>query len=519
MSIVVEVVVALGAVLVVFIHFLHVLVLRPKSLRAKLHRQGIHGPSPHFYFGNIPQIKSLLLQQQTQVKQQQDEHVPVSVSISHSWTSNLFPHMHKWTNQYGPTYLFSSGSIQWLMVADMEMVKEILLTTSLNLGKPSYLSKDMGPLLGQGILSSSGPIWAHQRKIIAPEFYLDKVKAMVDQIVDSTNIMLRSWESRIERDGVVSEIKIDEDLRSLSADIISKACFGSNYAQGKEIFTKLRDLQGLLSKISVGIPGFRYFPNKSNRQIWRLEKEINSNISKLIKQRQEEGREQDLLQMILEGAKNCDDLLSNSISQDRFIIDNCKTIFFAGHETTATTASWCLMLLATYQDWQDRARAEVLEVCGNGNLDASMLKSMKTLTMVIQETLRLYCPAVFLTRTALQDVKIKGIKVPKGMNMQIPISILLQDIDIWGPNAREFNPDRFANGVLGSCKIPQAYMPFGIGARVCPGQHLAMIELKVVLSLILLKFRFSISSSYCHSPAFRLVIEPGQGVVLNMTKI
>jgi hypothetical protein len=84
------------------------------------------------------------------------------------------------------------------------------------------------------------------------------MKAMVDQIVDSTNIMLRSWESRIERDGVVTEIKVDEDLRSLSADIISRACFGSNYVQGKEIFTKLRDLQKVLSTIYAGIPGFRY---------------------------------------------------------------------------------------------------------------------------------------------------------------------------------------------------------------------------------------------------------------------
>jgi cytochrome P450 len=132
---------------------------------------------------------------------------------------------------------------------------------------------------------------------------------------------------------------------------------------------------------------FRYLPNKNNRQIWRLEKEINSNISKLVKQRQEEGREQDLLQMILEGATNCegsDGLLSSSISRDRFIIDNCKTIFFAGHDTTSITASWCLMLLATYQDWQDRARAEVLEVCGNSNPDASMLRSMKTVCFILK---------------------------------------------------------------------------------------------------------------------------------------
>jgi cytochrome P450 len=133
---------------------------------------------------------------------------------------------------------------------------------------------------------------------------------------------------------------------------------------------------------------FRYLPNKTNRQIWRLEKEINTNISKLIKQRQEEGREQDLLQMILEGAKNCegsDGLLPNSVARDRFIIDNCKNIFFAGHETTAITASWCLMLLATYQDWQDRARAEVLEVCRNGNPNASMLRGMKTVCFTMHE--------------------------------------------------------------------------------------------------------------------------------------
>ena len=125
---------------------------------------------------------------------------------------------------------------------------------------------------------------------------------------------------------------------------------------------------------------FRYLPIRSNREIWRLEKEINSKISKIINQRLQGAQEQDLLQLIIEGAKNCegsDGPLSNSISRDRFIIDNCKNIFFAGHESTAITASWCLMLLAIHQDWQDCVRAEVLEVCGNNAPDASMLRSMK----------------------------------------------------------------------------------------------------------------------------------------------
>nr|KYP40612.1 Secologanin synthase [Cajanus cajan] len=502
-------------------HVFNSLVLRPRSLRAKLQRQGIQGPPPHFYLGNIPQIKTLLLQVQsaptTQVKDKEQD-----VSPSHAWPLTVFPHVQKWIKQYGSMYLFSSGNDQWLMVADIEMVKEIIMYTSLNLGKPTYLSKDLGPLLGQGILASSGQIWAHQRKIIAPELYLDKVKAMVNLIVESTNVTLRSWEARLESEGDISEIKVDEDLRSLSADIIARACFGSNYIEGKEIFSKLRDVQKLLSKVHAGIPGSRYLPNKSNRQLWRLEKEINSKILKLIKQRQEETHEQDLLQMILEGAKNCegsDGFFSNSISRDRFMIDNCKNIFFAGYETTAITASWCLMLLATHQDWQDRARAEVLQVCGKSAPDATMLKSLKTLTMVIQETLRLYSPQAHVVRTAFQDINLKGMLIPKGMNIQIPIPLLNQDPQLWGPDAHKFNPERFAKGAIGACKVPQLYIPFGIGPRVCVGQHLAMTELKEILSLILSKFRFSLSSSYCHSPAYHLVIEPAHGVVLKMSKI
>ena len=73
----------------------------------------------------------------------------------------------------GPMFLFSFGSIQLLGLTDTEIVKEISLCTSLSLGKPPNLVKDRGVLVGQGIGSSRGPIWAHQRKIIAPEFYID----------------------------------------------------------------------------------------------------------------------------------------------------------------------------------------------------------------------------------------------------------------------------------------------------------------------------------------------------------
>ena len=76
----------------------------------------------------------------------------------------------------GSIYLYSTGSIHALFVTDPDMVKELANCKSLELGKPIYLQKELGALLGMGILTSNGDLWARQRKVIAPEFFMDKVK-------------------------------------------------------------------------------------------------------------------------------------------------------------------------------------------------------------------------------------------------------------------------------------------------------------------------------------------------------
>lgn len=141
------------------------------------------------------------------------------------------------------------------------------------------------------------------------------------------------------------------------------------------------------------------------------------------------------------------------------------------------------------------------------------------LTMVIHETLRLFPPAAFVVRAASEDITFKDIMIPKGINFQIPIAMLHRQYDMWGPDAHKFNPERFARGIAGACKTPQAYMPFGVGSRVCVGQHFAMTELKVILSLILSKFCFSLSPAYHHSPTMRLVILPEHGVIIRLRKL
>nr|CAB3503466.1 unnamed protein product [Digitaria exilis] len=143
------------------------------------------------------------------------------------------------------------GNVVFLHVSRPDVVRDINLCVSLDLGKSSYLKATHEPLFGGGILKSNGEAWLQQRKIIAPEFFLEKVKGMVDLMVDSAQPLLKLWEERVDRNGGITDIKIDDDIRAYSADVISRTCFGSSYIKGKEIFMKIRELQQAVSKPNV----------------------------------------------------------------------------------------------------------------------------------------------------------------------------------------------------------------------------------------------------------------------------
>ncbi|KAL4599693.1 hypothetical protein ACB092_11G144400 [Castanea dentata] len=325
---------------------------------------------------------------------------------------------------------------------------------------------------------------------------MEKVKDMMNLMVESSITLVNSWTNLIESEGGVAVVHVDEYMRSFSGDVISRACFGSNYSKGEEIFLKLRELQEQMSKkvLFSGIP-------------------VRSLIMKVVKERKEGASENDLLQMIIEGATNSD---FGQDETDRFIVDNCKNIYLAGYETTAVSAAWTLMLLASNPEWQQRVRSEVLEICADQMPNVDMVRKMKTLTMVIQESLRLYPPVPVVSREAFRDMKFGDINVPKGVNVWTLMESLHQDPDIWEPDANIFNPERFANGVSGACKLPYVYMPFRVGPRTCLGQNFAMAELKILLAFIVSDFSFSLSPKYRHTPALKLTIEPEDGVNLHI---
>lgn len=139
--------------------------------------------------------------------------------------------------------------------------------------------------------------------------------------------------------------------------------------------------------------------------------------------------------------------------------------------------------------------------------------------MVIQESLRLYGPGVTTSREVLADMKLGELVLPKGVYIWFFLPALHRDPDNWGPDASEFKPERFAAGVSAACKHPQAYIPFGVGSRICLGQNFSMIEMKVTLSLLLYNFSYSVSPNYQHCPMYRMILMPKHGVRLLVSKV
>ncbi|KAG2627595.1 hypothetical protein PVAP13_3KG128701 [Panicum virgatum] len=321
-------------------------------------------------------------------------------------------------------------------------------------------------LFGQGLIGLSGEKWARHRRVIAPAFYKERVKAWIPEIAASTSSMLDRWEvqGEIRESRTEFEVDVYEGFHTLSADVISRVAFGSSYKEGNRIFQLQEEQMKLvaLAMRTLYVPGFRFVPTKKNRRRWSLDLELRSSLRKLI---EINGRKcedaKNLLGLMLSASKP-ESELRMGVEE---IIDECKALYFAGKETTAQLLTWATLLLAQNQEWQDRARDEVLQVCGKlEQPNAENLSNLKIVGMVLKETLRLYPSAVVVNRTATRDVRLGKLDIPAGTQLEFPIIDVHRDMDVWGTDADEFNPSRFADG--GSYHLG-AYFPFSLGPSIC----------------------------------------------------
>ncbi|KAK9927634.1 hypothetical protein M0R45_024810 [Rubus argutus] len=109
---------------------------------------------------------------------------------------------------------------------------------------------------------------------------------------------------------------------------------------------------------------------------------------------------------------------------------------------------------------------------------------------------------------------IKGSSPLTGVEISLPILLVHHDEELWGDDAKEFKPEKFAEGVSKVTNGQLSYLPFGGGPQVCIGQNFAMIEAKLALTLILQHFTFELSPSYAHASSSIASLRPQYGAHL-----
>ncbi|KAK3160500.1 hypothetical protein QOZ80_1BG0060280 [Eleusine coracana subsp. coracana] len=489
---------------------MEVLWWRPRRVEEHFARYGIRGPRYRFFVGCVREMVALMVAASANPMPRPYR--------SHNVLPRVLAFYHHWRKIYGSTFLIWFGPTPRLAVADPDLIREIMLSRADHFDR--YESHPMvRQLEGEGLVSLRGDKWAHRRKVLTPAFHMDNLKLLLPFVGKTVVDMADKWRGMAAATSGEVEIDVSEWFQVVTEDAITRTAFGQSYEDGKAVFKLQTQLMAFASEAfrKVFIPGYRFLPTRKNTSSWKLDKEIRKNLVTLIGRRQEavddekkvDGCGKDLLGLMI---KASNDKVSSHITVND-IVEECKTFFFAGKQTTSNLLTWTTVLLAMHPEWQERARKEVLDVCDPHDIPTrEQLAKLKTLGMILNETLRLYPPAVATVRRAKSDVELGGCLVPRGTELLIPIMAVHHDARLWGADATQFNPARFADGVARAAKHPAAlFIPFGLGARMCIGQNLALMEAKLTVAIILQRFEFRLSPNYLHAPTVLMLLHPQYG--------
>ncbi|TYH26936.1 hypothetical protein ES288_A02G028800v1 [Gossypium darwinii] len=415
--------------LVALIKFLYDYLWVPLRIQHMMNSQGIKGPPYRFIHGNSKEVARL-----------EQEALSKRVALTDDIFPKVLPHFYTWINRYvirEEFCLYWNGARPELGISEPELIKEKL--------------SDIGrEFLGNGLLFIAGEKWAKHRKLANHAFHGESLKNMTPAIITSVETMLEKWKKGQEG----REIEVLQEFRLFTSEVISRTAFGSSYLQGEKIFSMLQKLTIIMSRNLF----------KSRIPLIREDEAVNGEVNSF---------GNDFLGLLVNAYHDSDE--KNRFSLEDLLAE-CKTFYFSGQETVNSLLSWIVLHLAIHGDWQEKARREVIDIFGNRNAHLEGVAKLKIMTMIINETLRLY---------------------------------VHRDPHFWGDDVHHFKPERFAEGIAKATNYTAAaFLPFGLGPRSCVGMTFAMIETKIVLSMILQRYTFTLSPTYVHSPIFVLSIRP-----------
>ncbi|MFC7702968.1 cytochrome P450 [Plastorhodobacter daqingensis] len=399
---------------------------------------------------------------------------------------------------------------RWHMVMDPEANRRILRDAVDDYPKSDVTKLILRPAIGESLFVAEGAHWRWQRRTAAPAFALRNIQNLGP-------VMTAAAERSAERLAAASgrAANVFDEMVTATFEVISDVTFsGDEGFDRSAVHDAIDNYIAQTARVSLlDILGAPMWVPRPNRMLATSAlREMKRVADSAIDARRETGPRPvpDLLDLLLEG----EDPKSQRRMTTAELRDNLLTFIVAGHETTALTLAWALYLCAFDQDVQARARAEAQVALGDRAATVADLPALPYIRQIVDETLRLYPPAAFLSRTAQKADQLCGREVRPGDTIMLPIYALHRNHLLW-PDPHRFDPARFADPKA----IDRfAYLPFGDGPRVCIGAAFALQEAVVILATLLARFRFTQVPGRTPKPVLILTLRPEGGVWLNIER-
>jgi cytochrome P450 len=396
-----------------------------------------------------------------------------------------------------------------VVFSDPAAIRHVLVDNAASYPKDDLQRRVLAPGLGEGLLTAEGETWKRVRRTLAPLFSPRAVESLAGVMRDRAVRAAR----RLAAEPKGTRIDVSAEMTRVTFDILSGTLFSDGIVSDADRFaeavTGYFNTVGRLSPLdAIGAPD--WIPRLSRLRGRPAISFFEAEVARIIARRQGE----------IAGGNAPDDLLTRLIRAadpetgvgltEAEVAANIVTFIAAGHETTANALGWTLYLLAKHPDV--RARAEAEAATADAHPLAEWPERLPFLRAVFEEAMRLYPPAATLTRQALADDMVEGVKVPKGALVIVSPYVVHRHRMLWR-DADFFRPERFMPGERETINRFQ-YLPFGAGHRVCIGQRFAMLEAVIVLAETLCRVRLDWPERRAVMPVQRVTLRPEPGLVM-----
>jgi len=410
------------------------------------------------------------------------------------------------SNQGGDLFFHELvGNVRLVQLSHPELIEQVLKGKSVDVGR-DWVMRSIRDALGLGLLTSEGEQWTRHRKMAAPHFQPRSIAAYGEDMVR----LAHRYADRI----TPGDRFINEDMMALTLDVVLRTLFGPDLEVDKQVVADSLDIyQYEFFKDTNSwrrlIPKHWMTPGRYRRK--DVVKNLDDVMYSVIAQRRAMGLGDDMLSNLIAATDD-----AGSGMDDKQLRDEAVTIFVAGHETTALNLTYTLWLLAAHPEVVLKVRAELDEVCGNSDPTAAQTrKALPYTTAVVNESMRLLPPAYIVGRELTADAEIGGMHFPNKTHFICPQWVVQRD-PRWFVDPMSFRPERWLNGETDN--LPKfAFFPFGGGARVCVGQHFAMMESILILAVLVRRLEVARVPNYRLRFIPALTLRPKEPVPLTVS--